>query len=95
MVRTVNKSLPIGWRVSGVFYHFFFVYRSNGNYCVKVDAKSKLLQSMKYEFIYFNYFGKIIEEFRERLDSLIFFCERVNSMHPDLIRDAKLKKLGI
>ena len=104
MIRTVNKSLPHGWRVSDALYFFFHLNRKLNNISVTsvmVRVKSNLISDghsgvTHYEFIDYNWYGKIIkEENDDGLKSLIHYCNRKNSQFPDIIRDAKLKDLGI
>lgn len=108
MIRTVNKNLPIGWKTYQTFYHFFHLHKKLNNISVTsvmVRVKSNLISDgysgvTHYEFIDYNWYGKIINEdehsaFVDGLKSLIHYCNRKNSQFPDIIRDAKLKDLGI
>ena len=102
MIRTVNKSLPIGWKTYDTFYNFFYIHRKNIK-TVMVRVKNNLISDgyshstiTYYEFINYNWYGEIIkEENDDGLKSLIHYCNRKNSQFPDLIRDQKLKELGI
>jgi hypothetical protein len=104
MIRTVNKSLPHGWRVNDALYFFFHLNRKLNNISVTsvmVRVKSNLISDghsgvTHYEFIDYNWYGKIVnKEEQDGLKSLIHYCNRKNSQFPDIIRDAKLKDLGI
>jgi hypothetical protein len=103
MIRTFNKNLPTGWRVSDAFYFFFHLNRKLNNISatsVMVRVKSNLISDghsvTHYEFIDYNWYGKIVnKEEQDGLKSLIHYCNRKNSQFPDIIRDAKLKDLGI
>lgn len=103
MIRMVNKELPLGWRVYKVLFNFFNIYVSNKKYAGIVEVKSKIIEKIPldvtyYEFVCFNWCGKIIRDDRhygDGLRSLIIYTERENNRFPDLIRDQKLKDLGI
>jgi len=97
MIRAINKELPFGWKVHKILYHFFYVYNPHSTrYCVMVEVKSKVIKSITYDFIYFNSFGKIIAVGKNnRLGNLIYHSERENARFSDLVRNQKLKELGI
>ena len=104
MIRTLNKNLPTGWRVNDALYFFFHLNRKLNNISVTsvmVRVKSNLISDGQsgvthYEFIDYNWYGKIVnKEEQDGLKSLIHYCNRKNSQFPDIIRDAKLKDLGI
>ena len=101
MLRKVKKELPFGWRVYDKFFHFFHIYVRNKNYCVMVGIKSDLVQSITYDFVHFNWYGKIIKDASpvDGLANLVDFSEKENELYPGLVksamRDKKLKELGI